>query len=234
MKRLNIQAIFNSIDGEVNGFYGAGQLSTFIRLKNCNLKCSFCDTEYAQSSKPENWMSLDHIANWPNLLKKITITGGEPLLQRENLGILVSQLLDNGHNITIETNGTKFILSEEVDYLHSVRYVVDYKLPTSGMEEYMVEEVFEQLVESDTIKFVIKDEFEYNIAKDLVLHKDWEARKVFSPVIGDPKKILDSGSWSTMLAEKMIHDANDIPDVGYSLQIHKILWPECVGSEIER
>ena len=57
--KLNVQAIFNSIDGEANGFGGAGELTTFIRLKGCNLSCSYCDTKYAQSPKPENWMSID-------------------------------------------------------------------------------------------------------------------------------------------------------------------------------
>ena len=226
MEKLNIQSIFNSIDGEVNGFHGAGEMCTFIRLRGCPLSCSYCDTRYAQKSEPKNLMNIDEILAFPKLLNKITITGGEPLAQRTCLEPLVEQLLTDGHRITIETNGTEPTFYCINDY-REIRYVMDYKLPSSGMEDRMIERAFTSLTEKDVIKFVIKNHTDYYIARDIVVHKDWDARKVFSPGLGFPGNISDM-SWPTELAEMMLDDFETLQDVQFSLQLHKILWPSAV------
>ena len=254
MNKLNVQAIFDSIDGEENGFGGAGQLVTFIRLKGCNLNCKWCDTSYAQSSKPENWMTIDEIVQQVHF-PKVTITGGEPLLQKEGVEELCNRLvyhLNNKHyaRVSIETNGTI-----QPTYFHAdVRYIVDYKLPSSGMVEYMKASAFYALRYCDVIKFVISDEADYNHAKRLIqMHLSWGAKKVFSPAFGVTfnvpicKKcnghevhngkcyncgvranIVFDMDWPRRLAEMMIRDK---VDAQFSLQLHKILWP---GAKEER
>lgn len=248
MKLINVQAIFDSIDGEENGFGGAGELTTFIRLKGCNLTCGYCDTKYAQGGWPENWMTIEQIIQEVHF-PKVTITGGEPLLQEGAVVELCNRLTYHLNNhqysvVSIETNGT--IVPSY--FAHDVRYVVDYKLPSSGMEDQMKFSAFSALRYCDVIKFVISNEEDYQCARTLILeHSDWQAKIIFSPTINfipvvlhpvvlqssDPKfetevfKFVDS-EWPQQLAEMMIRDR---VSAQFGLQLHKILWP---GAKKER
>jgi len=233
--KLNIQSIFDSIDGEMNGFGGAGELSTFVRLKGCQLQCNYCDTKYSQSSEPENWMFIDEIIQQIHF-PKVTITGGEPLLQKKGVEELCSGLVyGKSCFISVETNGT----IQPTFFLDRIRYVVDFKLPSSGMIKHMKSIVFASLRAIDVIKFVISDEEDYKYAKMLIQeHPSWIAKKVMSPTVnfegysfeelseeGIPSTIMD---WPRQLAEMMIKDK---VDAQLSLQLHKILWP---GTKEER
>jgi len=217
---LNVQAIFNSIDGEVNGFHGAGELCTFIRLRGCNLRCSYCDTKYAQDGEiTGTQMTVKQIMDFPGLLSKVTITGGEPLLQRNMMLKLVEKLISKGHRITIETNGTQIPLPPSN---LNLRYVMDYKLPSSEVCDQMIPQAFEALMPVDVIKFVIADYNDFYYARDLVIKNKWLARIVFSPMISNNKLY---NTWVAELAELMLHDSKLFENVQYSLQLHKILWP---------
>lgn len=240
--KLNVQAIFDSIDGEENAFDGAGQLTTFIRLKGCNFHryggCSYCDTKYAQNPKPENWMTIDEIVQQIHF-PKVTITGGEPMMQREGVVELLSRLITK-HKVTVETNGSQLL---PVLYAYSpeyIRFVVDYKLESSGMLEHMNSKIFKNLRAIDVIKFVITDEYDYKYALTVIgQNHNWIAKKVFSPavrikwVLDGPqrhpaqKSVIDN-RWPRQLAEMMIRDK---VDAQFSLQLHKILWP---GAREER
>ena len=232
MKKLNVQSIFDSIDGEENAWFGAGVISTFIRLKKCNLRCHFCDTLYAQDSFPENWMGIDEVIEKILPCNKLTITGGEPLLQQEAIRDLLLKLGENCPRVTIETNGSIGPSGGLIDpgLFPLVRIVMDYKLPSSGMEESMQLEFFGFLRNYDVIKFVIADEKDYQRACGLIGgHPEWQARKVFSPVLytkgagceNDRIPYVDT-RWAQQLAEMMIRDK---VNAQFSLQIHKILWP---------
>jgi len=224
--KLYVQAIFNSLDGEVNGFQGSGQLCTFIRLKGCNLTCKYCDTNYAQKVKDDAETSIDDILSWPDMLEKVTITGGEPLLQK-GTEVLIYKLLQKGVKVTVETNGTFPIFNTPEDY--NLRFVVDYKLPSSGMEDKMKSEVFIELRSCDVVKFVIADFADYYIARGLATNKEWsKAKRVFSPAVVDQH---DYTGWPAILAQMMIQDAKILGDVQYSLQVHKVLWPD---AKVER
>lgn len=239
--KLNIQAIFDSIDGEENAFDGAGQLTTFIRLKGCNLSCSYCDTKYAQNAEPKNLMTIEEVIQQVHF-PKVTITGGEPLLQRQGVETLCSRLVFGKLcEVSVETNG---VIQPEY-FLDKVRYIVDFKLPSSGMVNHMKSSLFYALREVDVIKFVISDEEDYRYAKRLLqMHLSWEAKKVFSPALGHLKwtcydhtsKIIPGSesfemAWPRQLAEMMIRDK--IP-AQFSLQLHKILWPGATGAKEER
>lgn len=252
--KLNVQAIFDSIDGEENAFGGAGELTTFIRLKGCNLRCGYCDTKYSQEAKPENWMTVDEAIQQIHF-PKVTITGGEPLLQKEALEELCNRLRYYSNNkqysrVSIETNGS--ILPTY--FTHDIRYVVDYKLPSSGVTKHMKSSTFYALRYEDVIKFVISDIEDYEYAKrQIQMHTCWGAKKVFSPALGvledesvcrkcnghevhDGKcyncktkaSVRFSMDWPRQLAEMMIRDR---VRAQYSLQLHKILWP---GAKEER
>jgi len=234
--QLNVQSIFNSIDGEFNGFDGAGQLSTFIRLKGCNLSCRWCDTKYARESEPKNMMDVEHILK-EITLPKVTITGGEPLLQQESLVHLVSKLWMNKIKVTIETNGTIFpdtkiwgiFLQSHSLRKDLLRFVVDYKLPSSGCDEEIMDLLFfASLREYDAIKFVVANLEDLTRAYRIINeHPGWLAKKVISPIPED--------SWPSEVATTMIYTAinNSSSDIYFSLQLHKVLWPN-VGEGGER
>ena len=160
-----VNSIFNSIDGEVN-YYGQGMLTTFIRLQGCNLNCSYCDTSQAQDkTKAPFKMTPTEIVKEVHRLQgnKVTITGGEPLEQRKELIRLVeifNRTRGYDFRVTIETNGSKSL--KGISDMTS--WVVDYKLPGSGMEEAMKHEAFSYLGQQDVVKFVIQNKEDFNKA----------------------------------------------------------------------
>lgn len=170
---MNVFSIFKSFDGEANAFAGIGQPSVFIRFAGCNLRCKHCDTIYAQQVDqakmgitPEDILKL--ISRFPG--RKVTITGGEPLLQDwREFQRLLNLLVTQGRFCTIETNG-----SQPLDFkrhLDSVRYVVDYKLPSSGEEHKMRTQFFslrDGFTSQDRVKFVIAGRQDFERAAAIV------------------------------------------------------------------
>jgi len=239
-QELKVQSIFHSIDGEDNGFLNAGQLSTFIRLAGCNLKCSYCDTVYAQQVNANTeFMRIDKVIQSIRY-DKITITGGEPLLQAVPLRHLLVCLDGNARQcnkimyITIETNGTistNRLRSGMLTPHLFIRYVVDYKLAHSDVPDQMRgrDTIYDELSSKDVIKFPIACPDDYEEAKEVVIrHPGWKARKVFSPVIGS--SFIEE--WKTELAERMIEERSPLlHSVKYSLQLHKVLWPNAKPEE---
>ena len=221
---LDVDCIFNSIDGEANGFFGAGQPSTFIRLRGCNLRCTYCDTVYAQGSGGTA-REVQDIVKRSDLLDKITITGGEPLLQPECV-TLIWALLFAGKKVSVETNGSMIPPAQMLAHIlaeDNLRFIVDYKLPSSGMQSEMHPEAFANLSDTDVIKFVVADMKDYHIARGIIHENpEWKAIKVFSPAIENQK---DYSSWPQYLAKQIVHDADTLGEIHYSLQIHKVLWP---------
>lgn len=222
---MHINEIFTSLSGEADGFDRQGCLATFVRLQGCNLHCKWCDTKYASGFDGWEDMTVEEVvAQCPT--RHVVITGGEPLLQQKDVNELVHKLVEhsfsrNGHDygahtlITIETNGSIPILIDQARcWYNFLRFVVDYKLDSSGVNSSMLPEIFGRLAALDVIKFVIADLQDYRQAKDtLSAHPRWCAQKVFSPV---PKK-----SWPTELAKAIIGDK--LEDVRFSLQLHKMV-----------
>ena len=222
---MKVYSIFESIDGEVNLYY-QGRVATFVRLAGCNLQCAYCDTKYAQSSSFGRGMTaqevFEEIKNFsPN---KVTITGGEPLMQRVELVKLLNLLYQSNYFVSIETNGSLPLLKNDF----FVPYVVDYKLPSSDMEFKMCESVFHDLTRRDFVKFVISDKRDFFRAIEKMQYFKTEflseANFVFSPCQGTlrPKELVE---WIQQYKLK---------DVIVNLQIHKIIWPDCGGKGGER
>ena len=115
---MRVNEIFRSINGEVNSI-GQGSFCTFIRLAGCSLRCSYCDTEYAQDPKSGREMSVEEIITEVKNLgcRNVTITGGEPLDQRLDLHYLLQKLWFSKHNIVVETNGHHSLSG--IEYAHS-------------------------------------------------------------------------------------------------------------------
>lgn len=230
---MKINEIFNSLSGEVDGFGGQGKPTTFIRLQGCNLPhgCSYCDTPLAQFNDADGKeMTIDEILKQVNM-PKVIITGGEPLAQYNNVEELVRRLFAINIPTTIETNGSITVPRNFMGSIYCIarnrllRIVMDYKLPSSGMEQHMDMEAFELLCSWDVIKFVIGDDDDYARMKELLANNAWEAQIALSPMLDTTG--LDSAQGyerARSLAQMMLNDS-DLPlgKIRFNLQLHKLL-----------
>ncbi|MDA8388628.1 MAG: radical SAM protein [Nitrospiraceae bacterium] len=211
---MRISEIFTSIQGETTY---TGRLSTFIRLAGCNLRCSYCDTKYAYDSGVE--LSETEIMNEVSVVgvNLITITGGEPLLQEEVFH-LTERLLNDGHKVLIETNGSLSI--KDLDPRAVV--VLDIKTPGSGMWEEMDASNMDFLKHGDEVKFVIVNRMDYEWARDFVKAGRLPragCKVLFSPAFG---LLEPAGLASWMLQDRL--------NVIFNLQAHKYIFgPEKRG-----
>lgn len=147
---MKVVEIFNSIEGEGKR---AGELSTFIRLAGCNLRCPYCDTKYSWDASEAKDMDVSKILQtvWDLGVRNVTLTGGEPLVHPGVQGLL-QQLVDSGCYVNVETNGS---VDVEPFRRPQVFFTVDYKGPSSGQEEKMCLPMFKKLREGDVLKFVV-------------------------------------------------------------------------------
>ncbi|MCQ2350718.1 MAG: putative 7-carboxy-7-deazaguanine synthase QueE [Paludibacteraceae bacterium] len=203
---------FISIDGEGPT---AGALSVFIRFAGCNLRCAWCDTSYAWEAKEVNCtdMSAAEIADYIKStgMTHVTLTGGEPLLQPGLIGLL-SRLAD--YQVHIETNGA--IPIEQFRIGSNIHFVVDYKLPDSGMEDRMYTPNLASVRKTDAYKFVIASESDLNRAVEIVgkYNLDTLTQVYFSTVFGkmEPATVVER-----MKIEKLCN-------IKLQLQMHKYIW----------
>ena len=208
---LRVNEIFHSIQGESTH---AGRPCVFVRLTGCNLRCVWCDTAYAFHEGVS--LTVDEIVGRVGAYGcgLVELTGGEPLLQPEAIG-LMSALLAQGLEVLLETGGSLPI--EQVP--SGVRRIVDIKCPGSGESERNRWENLTALRPGDELKFVIADRVDYDWAvgllKERALHE--KATVLFSAVVDR----LPAGD----LAHWVLEDA--LP-VRVQLQLHKILWPNVV------
>jgi 7-carboxy-7-deazaguanine synthase len=212
---LKVNEIFYSIQGESSY---AGRPCVFVRLTGCNLRCSYCDTRYAydEGDLMEINDVLKRVASYKCPL--VEVTGGEPLIQKETPS-LIHNLLEAGHEVLLETNGSQDI--GQVD--ERCVKIMDIKCPTSGEEGKSDLKNLALLADTDEIKFVIGDRGDYDYAKKILNSMDLKpspiSRVHFSPVFGK----MDTG----LLAKWILADHLD---VRLHLQIHKIIWdPEKRG-----
>ena len=206
---FKVVEIFESINGEG---MRAGELAVFVRMKGCNLSCNYCDTMWANEADCEfEEMTADRIVERVKKsgIKNVTLTGGEPLLQKDADKLLKLFSDEKDIRVEIETNGS-VNLSPFLKY-ENTSFTMDYKLPESDMEKYMDLENFKIL-----IKFVASSVNEIKKAKDIIEKYDLIDRVniIFSPVFGkiELTDIVD-----------FLKD-NKLNDVRMQLQMHKFIW----------
>lgn len=217
MKSLNVVEIFHSIEGEG---IRTGMPVTFIRLAGCNLRCSYCDTCYAQNETDGNLMSIDDIVSKVRF-KAVTITGGEPLLHEDCVIALINKLNETGYYVNIETNGSINIMP----FVSAVRagrgfFTVDYKCPSSGMNSEMCDETFLAMDENDVLKFVVSDDSDISVIRQfLIHHTSFKGTIYVSPCFG---KI----SLEHLVTEvKLLQLKFPKFDIRFQVQLHKIVYP---------
>jgi 7-carboxy-7-deazaguanine synthase len=205
---LTVNEIFYSIQGESTD---AGRPCVFVRLTACDLRCTWCDTEYAFHEGRS--MSVDAVMAEVDRhgCELVEITGGEPLLQ-DDVYPLMERLLAEGRTVLLETGGHRPLGRVPA----AVRKIVDVKCPGSGESHRTHWDNLENLAPHDEVKFVIKDRIDYEFARDIVARHQLAGRVaavLFSPVHGvlDPK---DLAAW--ILEDKL--------EVRLQLQVHKFIW----------
>ena len=202
---MRICEIFRSIQGE--GLM-MGIPTTFVRTVGCNLRCSWCDTQYSMSGGTE--MTLDEIMESVGDSKHVCVTGGEPMIQPD-MPELLRRMVSAGIQVVLETNGAADLSRVPEDPL--ILISMDVKCPSSGMSERMFLGNQRLLSKKDQIKFVVKDDADFDYAVDFLRENPVDSNLIFGPVGGTGKlewlasRVLDSGL-----------DARVLP------QLHKIIW----------
>ena len=205
---------FISINGEGPR---AGELAVFLRFCGCNLNCGYCDTRWANTAdvKHELATTEELVAYVKSTgIKNVTLTGGEPLLQAD-IARLIELLGAAGAEVEIETNGS-VPLKDIVAISPRPAVTADYKLPSSGMEKYMLTENFSYLTLQDAVKFVVGDKCDLLRAEEIINGYGLinRCRVYFSPVFGKikPEEIVE------FMKERKLNG------VRLQLQLHKIIW----------
>ena len=208
-ERLHINEIFYSIQGESTH---AGRPCVFVRLTGCNLRCRWCDTEYAFYQGRKLTVAEVAAIVTGHQCNLVEITGGEPLLQ-EGIYPLCDALLKSQHTVMIETSG-----AVDVSRLDSrIIKIMDLKCPGSGDCDRNLWSNLGHLSVRDEVKFVLADRADYEWARDTIRARNLDGRVnaiLMSPVFGT----LDPAA----LAQWILEDR--IP-VRLQIQIHKHIWP---------
>jgi len=206
---MQITEIFKSIQGESTH---AGLPCIFVRLTACNLRCTWCDTEYSFHGGTK--MTLDDVLGRVRAFggKLVEITGGEPLLQEE-VYMLMDRLLAEGYRVMLETSGERPIARVPREVIK----IVDVKCPDSGAPDTFAMENLGHLAPHDQIKFVIATRRDYEFARDFTHRHQLDERAaavIFSPV----HRQLDLAE----MAQWILDDG--LENVRFGYQLHKLIW----------
>jgi len=224
---MQVTEIYRSLQGESTH---AGLPCVFVRLTGCNLRCSWCDSEYTFQGgrKMDTEAVQDEVMRLSPNGGLVEITGGEPMLQERELLPLMRQLLEASYRVLLETSGERPL--ERVPA--GVIKIVDVKCPDSGEPYTFHIENLETLTAQDEVKFVLSGRADYEFARDFT-HRHRLAERVhavlFSPAFRKDATGARDSSHCLLdpqeLAEWML--ADDVP-ARLGLQVHKFIWDPAV------
>ncbi|HEV2116243.1 MAG TPA: radical SAM protein [Terriglobales bacterium] len=222
---MQITEIYKSLQGESSW---AGLPCIFVRLTACNLRCTWCDSEYTFTGGVK--MSLEQVEaevkrlSGSGPLPLVEITGGEPMLQEREVVPLMQRLLDSGYTVLLETSGERPLGKVP----SQVVKIVDVKCPHSGAADTFRMENLQALGPRDEVKFVLSDRADYEFARAFMsgnalagrvhsvilspaFRKDANGARDSSHCLLDPRELAD---W-------MLEDG--LP-ARLGLQLHKFIW----------
>ena len=210
-KALAISEIFKSIQGETTY---AGLPCGFVRTVGCNLRCSYCDTEYARTGEgirltvPEVHKEVESFRT-----RVVCVTGGEPLVQADGVVALCDRLLSADHTVLLETNGTMDFSPVPDDVVR----IMDVKCPGSGESGKTLPGNLAQLRPQDEVKFVISDRPDF----------DWAVSFIGRHGLAGGPQLLFSPAYGGLAGRELAAWILDEPvEVRLQLQLHRILWPD--------
>jgi 7-carboxy-7-deazaguanine synthase len=224
---MQITEIYKSLQGESTH---AGLPCVFVRLTGCNLRCTWCDSEYTFQGGRK--MTAEEVMDEVRRLSPngglVEITGGEPMLQERELLPLMRQLLEGGYRVLLETSGERPLAKVPEE----VMKIVDVKCPNSGEADTFHIENMEALTPRDEVKFVLSGRADYEFARDFTRQHHLAERVhavLFSPAFRKDATGSRDSSHCLLdpqeLAEWML--ADDVP-ARLGLQLHKFVWDPAV------
>ena len=224
---MQITEIYKSLQGESTY---AGLPCIFVRLTGCNLRCTWCDSEYTFQGgrKMSIGEVLDEVSRLSPGKGLVEITGGEPMLQERDVVPLMQALVQEGYKVLLETSGERPLERVPLDVVK----IVDVKCPDSGEGDTFRRENLEALTDRDEVKFVLSSRGDYDFAREFVNRYNL-AQKVnailFSPAFRKDATGARDSSHCLLdpqeLAEWMI--ADNVP-ARLGLQLHKFIWDPAV------
>ena len=220
---MHLIEIYKSVQGE-SSF--AGLPCIFVRLAGCNLRCTWCDSEYTFTGGKK--MTEDEVVGAVEALapvKLVEITGGEPMLQEKELLPLMERLMRLGYTLLLETSGERPLANVPKE----VHKIVDVKCTGSGEGGTFHEPNLQALTVRDEVKFVIADRTDYEFACEFTRKHELEWR--LHSVLFSPAFRKDAGPERS--AENCLLDPRELVkwiladglNVRLGLQIHKFVWP---------
>jgi 7-carboxy-7-deazaguanine synthase len=219
---MQITEIYRSLQGESSY---AGLPCIFVRLTGCNLRCAWCDSEYAFTGGRR--MSLDEVmaeVSSAGQAPLVEITGGEPMLQEREVLPLMRRLIVEGYKVLLETSGERPLAQVPEEVVK----IVDVKCPASGQGGSFHPGNLEALTHRDELKFVIADRDDYEFARGFLHQHELNGRVasiIFSPAFAKTATGTRDSSHCLVdpreLAEWILQD--NLP-VRLGLQIHKFIW----------
>ncbi len=221
-RSLRLIELYRSVQGE-SSF--AGVPCIFVRLAGCNLRCSWCDSEYTfTGGRPFTNDDIFREIEALQPCKLIEFTGGEPMLQARELLPFMQRLLDSGYQLMIETSGERAL----ADVPKAVHKIIDVKCPGSGMAGTFRMENLDALTPNDEVKFVLLDRADYEFARDFIHRHDLAARcghillsPAFLKAPSEERSADNLALEPRLLVDWMLADG--LP-ARLSLQIHKFIW----------
>ena len=224
---MQITEIYKSLQGESTY---AGMPCVFVRLTGCNLRCSWCDTEYSfyggrKMISDEIFGEVERLSPDGGLVE---LTGGEPMLQERELVPFMAQLISAGYTVLLETSGERPLNKVPKQVIK----IVDVKCPDSGEPDTFDMENLEALKSHDEVKFVLSSRGDYEFAREFVARHQLAQRVravLFSPAFRKEASGVRDASQCLLdpqeLAEWML--ADNVP-ARLGLQLHKFIWDPAV------
>ena len=205
---LRVIEIYTSVQGESTH---AGKPCTFVRLAGCNLRCTWCDSEFTFTGgtrmRLEEVLAQVHAAG----VRTVELTGGEPLLQRLAVP-LMQALVDEGFEVLLETSGSRPV----GDVPTGVFVIADLKAPDSGEVDANDWSILKDLDERGEIKIVLASRKDY----------EWAAEKVRTHGLAERWPVLFSPVWGAIEPAQLVDWVlEDRLPVRLNLQLHKTIWP---------
>jgi len=220
---MQITEIYKSLQGESTH---AGLPCVFVRLTGCNLRCSWCDSEFSFYGGKKMTLQevLTEVARLSPSGGLVEITGGEPMLQEREVIPLMEQLLDADYQVLLETSGERPLARVP----NQVIKIVDVKCPHSGEPDTFAIENLNTLRPHDELKFVLTDRTDYEFARDFVSEHSLAERVraiLFSPAFEKTASGARDTSHCQLDPQELAQwILEDNVRARLSLQIHKLIW----------
>ncbi len=215
-----VQEIFQSIEGEVCRYY-QGRITTFVRMAGCNLKCKWCDTSETQTINTAKEMSVKKVIIEIEKLgtRNVTITGGEPMMQREELISLLNKLKKDFYHVSVETNGTYAIDKSIVD--RAGCWMMDYKPMSAYAGDFTSLGNYKNLRKTDFIKFPVDNHMDLREAFRVM--KELRERKYLPMFAISP--IIENVEYIKVVYKKVLEiiQKEGLLDIILNVQIHKMI-----------